>query len=431
MKSIDSPQRFALLRTPAMPGLAALFLALVAGCSWTSFDDLEKETWVHSTDKPDSNSNDYGVAVQRGVRNGDGGDLIVIGAGQALYTELKYTPTGDADLDGATEQKLDTQFGIGNLDTQPILLADPDTDDISLIVNSGGASIAVLTGTHALVVRQIFGPSNPDSAIYMTPPASAAQPSAEPLVASADSVFGVFAAPPSPSPVCALVDGASLALQIKAIGAARITQTATDDVVIWNSDGNLLLYDGSVFSGCTGTQAPLAGSVAVQTGFQPGKGSTIETFGDHFVLLAGHHDNDTASEMLVFDVSAMPGGMLTPLAIGTPISKEGQRSAVVLEIGAAPTLSRFAVAGYPAEPIDGTVSGQVLVYPLDTTSGIDAMAKLTLNDSQPDANESFGRALAIMPFNNSPIIVVSADNEIFAYYRTDPLYGETRNPPPQ
>ncbi len=405
-----------------------VLITLVAGCSWTTFDDLEKQTWVNSTQKPDGNSNDYGVAIQRGVRSGDGGDLVVIGAGQALYTELNYSPAGDADLNGATEQKLDSQFGIGNLDTQPLLLAAPDSDDISLIVNSGGASIAVLTGTHALVVRQIFGPSDPDTATYMVPPVSAGETIAQPIVGVANSVYGVSAAEPAPPPTCALVDGSNAAVAIKAIGAARITQTATDDIVIWNSDGNLLLYSGDVFKGCTGTQSPIAGSVAVQTGFQPGKASTIETFADHFVLLAGHHDADTSSEMLVYDVSAMAGTNLTPLAIGAPISKDGQRSAVILELVTPP--SRYAVAGYPNEPINGTVSGQVLVYPLDTATGLDVTPKITLNDAQPDTNEEFGRALAVMPFNNNPILAVSADNEIFAYYRTDPLYGETRNPPP-
>jgi len=88
-----------------------LFLAAAAAalgaCKWTEFDDLQNETWVGSTEKPNVKSSDYGVAIQRGATLADGGTLVVIGANQATYSELAYDakggskstpPTGAASL---------------------------------------------------------------------------------------------------------------------------------------------------------------------------------------------------------------------------------------------------------------------------------------------------------------------------------------------
>ncbi len=165
-------------------------LSAGVGCKWTDFDDLEKDTWVSSTDKPNGDSTDYGVAIARGQRSTNGGKLVVIGAGQAQYTEIVYSPNGDSDL-APTALKLNTQFGIGNLDPQPILIPDPTTtsDEVSLVVNSGSQSIAVLTGTGGLLAHQVFGPEQPDAATYMVPPPRVDQPSlptpAQVLVGSA------------------------------------------------------------------------------------------------------------------------------------------------------------------------------------------------------------------------------------------------------
>ena len=78
--------------------LVALAASLAAGCKWTDFDDLADETWVHSTEKPDVRSSDYGVAIQRGARSGNGGRLVVIGAGAPTFSELTYSPEGESSL---------------------------------------------------------------------------------------------------------------------------------------------------------------------------------------------------------------------------------------------------------------------------------------------------------------------------------------------
>jgi len=70
------------------------------------------------------------------------------------------------------------------------------------------------------------------------------------------------------------------------------------------------------------------------------------------------------------------------------------------------------------------------VFSLGAT-GVGATQVATLNDAQPEDNQAFGRAVTVIPYRGKNVIAVSADNEIFVYFRatledgTD-LYAETR-----
>jgi hypothetical protein len=394
---------------------ALLACAALGACNWTEFDDLSDQTWVGST-KPDVKSSDVGVAIQRGVRSGNGSTLVVIGAADATYSELVYDATGGAKL-AATTLDLNAQFGIGNLDAQPILLADPTSDDTALAINAGGTQILVLTGAGQLNMHNLFvSPSTVDAATYMLPPSRTdaghvgeAHPEA-PLIASGDAVVGTFYSNvPNPQPTCKLLDGAT-AIAPRALGTVK--NGAFDDVLAWGSAGKLYRYPGSVFHGCSPGQAPVG--AGHDTGFLPGHGSQILSIGTGHVLLSGRHDTDDASLLQVFDTTT-----LSP--VGGSVSLGGLRTAVVLDAGT----QTYVVAGYPAEIVNGTRTGVVKVFPVSGTGGIDTAPVATLYDAQPDDNESFGRALAVVPFNGMPIIAVAANNRIFMYYRSS-VYDETR-----
>lgn len=413
----------------------------VGACKWTEFDDLEKDSWVSVTAKPNGDSTDYGVAIQRGSRissTGGGGKLVAIGAGQAQFTEIVYATNGDSDL-APTALKLNNQFGVGNLDPQPILLADPTSDEVALITNAGGQSIAVLSGVGGLVAHQLFGPEQPGAAAYMLAPprldTNAAHPS-QPIVASGtaaavDSVYGTFyAAAPASQPKCQLLDDTGMPMLIRGLGGAAITDTTTDDLVVWGTAGTvgkLLLYPGGVFNGqppvgpCTGgTSAPLPLSMAVDTNFTPGKGSQIVMIDRRYALLVGSRDNGDGF-LALYDVTTMVAGQRVPTRLGIPIDESGLRTAVVLDTGAA----KYVVAGYPGATVEAVKAGKVLVYPLDLTTGIDATPAMTLYDAQPEGDQFFGRTVAVTPFNGSNVIAVGADNEVFLYFRTL-LYDDAR-----
>lgn len=408
-------------------------LSAGVGCNWTDFDDLEKDTWVSSTDKPNGDSTDYGVAIQRGQRGSNGGKLVVIGAGQAQYTELVYSPNGDSDL-APTALKLNTQFGIGNLDQQPILIADPTSDEVSLVVNSGGQSIAVLTGTGGLLAHQIFGPEQPDAATYMLPPARADMPAATPpaqvLVAAGDTVYGAFVSNvPNPQTKCKLTDVAASPVTVRGLGAARLAGT-TDDVVVWGSlggtVGKLFVYSGGVFNGNAPVGAcPMNGQQplvdGLETPFVPAKGSQIVMVDATHFLAIGHKDLGNADSFLGF-YSISPTGAVT--ATGPALTVADLRTATVLTVGT----KKYVVAGYPTAMVEGTTTtaGRVLIFPLDMTAGIDITPAAQLYDSQPEDNQQFGRGVAAMPFNGEEVVAVAADNEIFVYFELGP---SSSNPP--
>jgi len=408
------------MRTMMLTLLAA---ASLAACKWTEFDDLQNQTWVTSVQKPDVKSTDYGVAIQRG---GDG-RLAVIGAGQATYSELVFDAKGGSSL-AATTRDLGSQYGITNLGPQPILLADPSTDDIALIVDFGGSSITVLTGAQgALTPRPLsISPSTVDAATYMQPPnrtdvghVGEVQP-VQPLVASGDVVLGTFYAnPPSPQPKCKLVDSAAAATAIQARALGAIRNGAFDDVLAWGADGKLYRYPGSVFNGCATMQAP---TTSVDTGFMPGHGSQILAIDATHVLLQGHHDADDASLLQVYDVGAAP-----PVAVGSSVAMLSKlRTAAILDVNGV----KYAVAGLPTQSVHGTIAGGVQIFKI-TATGVDDLSATPLSDAQPETNQSFGRAVAVMPFNGKQVIAVAANNEIFVYFRVQladgtTLYDETR-----
>lgn len=416
-----------------------LIATLAVGCKWTDFDDLEDETWVSTIGKPNSDSSDYGVALARGLKtSASGGKLVVLGSGQAQYTEQVFSGNGDSEL--ANPLKLNSQFAIGNLDAQPILISDPASDDVSLVTPSGGTSIFLFTPNSAVKMHQVFGPASPDAAVYLDPPARAdmpgSDPPAQPIVGSGDAVYGAYTLTDTPNvqPKCPLVDDMNQAISIRGLGAARITQTATDDLVVWTATGKLLIYPGDVFNGALpfGTScgvdamsakaSPLAGATVVDTGFMPAKGSQIQMIDGKYALLIGHKDvGDSASFLAVYDVTAGAPGAVTPTRIGTPVTAPDLRTATLLD---APT-GRFIAAGYPTATFDGVRAGHVLLYPFDTTTGISATPAATLNDAQPENDQAFGRALVAFPFNGKNVLAVSADNEVFVYFRTT-LYDETR-----
>lgn len=395
-------------------------VALSGACSWTAFDDLEGDTWVTSTEKPDNDASNWGVAIQRGQASGTGGRLVVMGANQSLYSELRVESNGDIAVPTGP-LPLNSQFGIGNLDAQPILLADPASNDTALVTSSGSASIAVLKGANGmLVVHQVFGPTTADAATYMVPP-SPAPTMSQTLVAEGDKVYGTFFTnPPNPQPSCTLRDDASMPVLVRALGATPSTG-ATTDVLVWSSSGKLVRYPPNVFSGVAGNAACATGLAAAagdvsNTMFMPSKGSQILTFeadGSRFAVLQGR--SETGSGFLaLYNVGTM-------MPIGTPQAASGIKTAALMELGG----KRYVVAGFPESIVEGSAgAGDVKVFDLSTTAGVGSVV-MTLHDAQPESKQAFGRAVTVMPFDGKPVIVVAADNEVFTYFRTQ-LYDETR-----
>lgn len=418
-----------------MRNLALVVLALAPACKWTDFDDLRDEAWVHASEKPNNDSTNWGVAIARGARSTEGGKLAVVGTAESVYNEIEYRPNGDAKL-AANELELNAQFGIGNLEPQPIFLADPVTDDVALITKSGASQVVVLRGTSGdMTPHQVFGAESADAATFLVAPGidggTSPQPS-QPLIASLNVVFGTFYTPPEQpfiQPRCELRDGGN-ALAVRGMAGYRFTNMSpTEDVAIWESAGAVYVISGQVFNGArsgivcpdpspadtdnTGVLAPagiLAGPLDV--GFMPGIGSQVLTFGDRYAILQGH--NETAGFLALVDLETMT-------LVGAPHTEPGLKTAALFESNG----QVFVLAGYPTAIVDGVSAGQVLVYAVDPATGIGATPLETLHDAQAEEGQAYGRGVTAMPYNGKTVIAVSGNNEVFVYYRTN-LYAETR-----
>jgi hypothetical protein len=407
-----------------MRTLICFALAVTAACNWMTFDDLSNETWVSSTSKPSVKSSDYGVALQRGNKTGDDARLVVIGAGQPTYSELAFDAKGDSSFSSNSVRDL-TADAITTLDPQPIVLADPTSDNVALVFNSGTSAIVVLEGKPGAMLshHDVFATqTSADAATYMQAPnrtdtghAGEAQP-IQTLVASGEVVLGTFfGVVPNPQPKCKLTDGGTAILP-KALGTVR--RGMFDDVLAWGANGKLYKYDGDVFNGCATVKEPIA---SIATTFMPTRGAQILQLDQTHVLLQGHHENDDGPGYLqVFDGTAMT-------AVGAAMSVTGMRSAALLTTGS----TTYVIVGEPNTIVDGKKAGQVELRKV-LTSGVDSMVAATFHDAQPEDNEAFGRAVAAMPFHsNNQLIAVAANNEIFVYFRANlddgsALYGETR-----
>jgi hypothetical protein len=392
--------------------------SVVGACNWTEFDDLSNQAWAVSSTKPGSvKSSDYATAIVRGSITGtSGGKLVAIGNGDPTYSEIVYAANGDASTP-ATVVDFKTAYGIQTIPDHPLVVADPTTDDISLVVGTDNG-FAVLTGnTGTLKLYQLFNQpaAQPDAVTYVLAPP---QTRPMPLVGVGSVVEGVIlpALPTGGSqPACTLLDPSAAATQIRAL--ARVPGSPADDFLMWDASGHLYRYHGAAFNGCAAPGVTPVGSLAVT--FTPDSGSQILPLDATHFLLAGHSGADGILQ--VVDAGAMA-------AVGAPVSVPGLASADVL---VDTTGAGFAIAGVPTAQVNGAAVGEAQLFEVSAATGLGAQPIAAYHDAQPDAGQVFGRSVAVMPYNGTQVIAVAAKNEVFTYFRGNrddgtPLYAETR-----
>lgn len=370
---------------------ALLLLAVIglSACKWTEFDDISKATWAHSVSKPDEvGSTDYAIAIAGATGSGGtGGVLGVVSNIPPTYSSIDYDPSGSTVIGPNRLHLLD--FAITSLPQQPILVAA--ADGTVALVNAGTAAntLSVVTGPGDNPAHQVITTamsSSPDAAAF----------AGTHLVTAADQLYLDVDASGTHATGCAMPER-----------AAALAATDTQ-VFEWSQQGNFITYAVPSPFGC-----PTAAPTPTATGFMPGPGAQIHLAGN-LAVLAGHGPQTTASMALVIDTT-------TGQAIGTPLSLDGLGSSAVLDVGG----TMYVALGFPDRSVNGVTSGQVELHVLDQAMGIHADVAETLSDAQPQTGQKFGRALTTMTFNGSEILVVGADSEVFAYYRTL-LYADTR-----
>jgi hypothetical protein len=398
--------------------IAIAVACAVGACNWTEFDNLADEMWVEATEKPDVKSSEYGVAIIRGdIDPTSGGKLVVVGAGKATISELLYGAGGGATRPPTVKDlELD---GITTIGTVPLLIGSPLSDEATLVTPAGSDTAVASGAAGAIGIYTIFGKGPPDAATYMLQP-GLATPTPKPLVAVGDTVYGANLPMGTPQPSCKLVDSTAATTPLVIRGLGTVKNGAAEEVLAWSANGTLYKYSNAVFNSC-GTGANQNALLALAS-LRPDGGAQILTIADGKVLLAGR-----AGEMGFLQLVSVAGAAMTPA--GPPVMVPGMRTAAILDVAG----TKYAITGAPSAPVGTAAAGQVVLYKVND-GGVDGTAVATLHDAQPEASQSFGRAVAAMPFKGKStrqLIAIAGDNEIFVYYRVNlangtALYDETR-----
>jgi hypothetical protein len=321
------------------------------------------------------------------------------------------------------------------IDDQPIFLADPDTDNVSLVTTTPSADGAVaFTGTTALLSVQLDFGASPSAAAYVHVPNSA---TAVLVVAIGDQILPNINCPAFKPPSITLQDSAANPVMVAAVAGVKISSQMYDDLVVWGTNGKLYIYPtfapttvATYASACTGAAATLQAASETDTSFTPGTGAQL-MIDNQLVIVAAEKAGTTSSAntqeslIAVYDVSSG-----TATLAGATLDRNdgiGLHAAVIQTYGG----QGYVFAGFPQEPINSLTTGAVEVFAYDAANGIDSEQVQMLYDAQPDENELFGRSLAIMPYEGTNVLAVGASNEVFAYFEIvdkagTPLYEDPR-----
>jgi hypothetical protein len=363
-----------------------LFLAAVSvsGCAWSEFDDLADKTWVRSTDSANVGSRDYAVAIVGVTTATSGGTLAVISDDTPDYSTIDYAADG-TDTAGTNDLKLG-QHRIAAL-TDPPLFTTDGMGKIAIAERSTtGGNIAVVFGAAtAPAGLELAAPASPDAVAFV---------GADVVVAAGSSFYTLQ---PTGQVPCASMDST--------FGVAAMAADAST-LWVWTKAGNFFGIPISSLTPCNGGMLPAPGSGFMPTGLMPAPGARVHIVGTHAILSA-HPPSARMGQAIVVDLSNM--GMTDTLAI------DGLQSSTVATLDGA----TYFVAGIPDRNVDGVEAGEVQAFAFDMAAGtLGDTAALRLADAKAESGQLFGRSVTTMKFNDQQILVVAADSEVFAYYKT-------------
>jgi hypothetical protein len=395
------------MRNALLAALAAT--SLLGACKWTDFDDLEDTTWVRSTQDPEIGSSDYPVAIA-GVSSGtSGGTLAVVSDDISKYSLIEYSSAGDASVNTAQAISLGGQQ-IGAVSDTPVFVTDP-AGRIALVERSsnGGGNFAVFFGSATAPAGLEFAATTqpaptPDAAVFVPNGANF-----DLVFAAGNSIYTLASTGGTPV-ACMGMDNNNMPLQV-----AALDHDGTN-LWVWTKSGSLISYPLSALTPCNGGTLPAPGATSFTPtgGFMPSAGARAHVVGA-FAILSGRPSGASAGSVFVVNLSNLT-------QVGSTLMIEGLRTTTIATFGS----ETYLVTGVPARNVDGVPAGEVDLHRFEMVAGaLDALPALSLHDSDPESGQLFGRALAMMNFNGSPILVVGAKAEILAYYRTA-LYEDRR-----
>lgn len=363
-----------------------LFLAALTlvGCNWMEFDDLSDATWVRSTDDANVGSRNYALAIVGLSTGASGGLLGVISDDTPDYSTIDYAADG-VDKSGANDLKLG-QHRIAALSDPPMFVSDGNGKFALAERSTTGGNIAVVFGSATAPAGVEFAAAaTPDTVVF----------AGTQVVVSAGNTF--YTLQMGSQVACTSPDAT--------MGVAATASDGTS-LWVWTKAGTLFSVPVSALAPCTGGALPAATSTFTTTGFMPANGARIHLVGN-YAILAAHPPTSRSGQVFVVDTMTMTQ------VDGKPA--EGLQTSTVATFGG----QTYLALGIPDRAVKGVVAGQVDLLEFDAATGkFLASPALELSDAQPESGAQFGRSVTTMKFNDQEILVVAAESEVFAYYKT-------------
>jgi hypothetical protein len=356
---------------------------LEAGCQWTDFDDIESTTWAVSVSKPSAvGSSDWGYGLVSSKSQ-----FMAIGRSDSSIAVMHANANGSFTVDNTLSNKqVDT-------DGKPRPITASSSDGLATAAVAGNNVQVWKTNQFAEII-----PTSPQiNAIALRQDGTA--------IVGADSTLSLLGT----GVVCPTS---------KVIAASDFG----DGTIVWSSTGAVDIYKFSAPPAQSDCAAKTAGDSTVVNASDPkptdGIISIINNGTGTFAVLAEVGVGATGS-MTIIDlrtganfgkkITSKSAAGLSSLASGTLTVNGGSKDVIV--------------AGFKNEVIDGNPSaGQVKFYFFDGTA---ISEQGFIHDASPTAEQNFGRSVAITELGGKPVILVGADDEIFAYFQTA-LFADSR-----
>ncbi|HUH01541.1 MAG TPA: VCBS repeat-containing protein [Kofleriaceae bacterium] len=411
--------------------------ALVLGaCDWRTFDELSDEAWAHSAGSPsDLNSGEFAnnLAFSGG---GDGVAFVVSGQRPDGVAMIAYdgagalTSSGESILAGGGATNPDT------LPARPAMAGDASSTEGAIAI--GLAENGFTTG-RVLVYR----PSGPSllqsipvgaglvSALAFGATNKAANPTATDIIATTGDQVNVLGGYE--------LESAMRTTASCGFGRARAFAAAVADLDPSLAENEIILAIGNdSMSGAASKILILDGLTVEAADADLTDTSCVANGRTAIVELAAPGDEpDFGAAVVVADFDGS-GGL--DLAVGAPSSNkvyiymniDVTAPAAPTEVSGPSGSGRFGetlaagdfdndgndelVVGDPGADVDGASNaGRAYIIPSDGDFG----TVFTLGDASPEADQSFGRGLAVGSFSGSgTALAVAARNEVFTYFRT-------------
>ncbi len=423
--------------------LAVATLATAFGlgaCKWSTFDDLASDAWVDSSGSPGNlNADDYGVAIVYGGAPDPAGVVFVtVGLRPDGVAMIDYDASGKISTNGETISELAST-------PDPMPVKPPLAADLSASTGAVGLGLSEAGGSAGRVV--VFEPVGPEALASIAVGNAGVNALA----------FGNTNHPDDITETDLVVTTGNLLTLVTHYQAESAERTQDEcqigrevgfamelaDLDSGTAESEIVVAMGNESRDGAASEIRILSGEIVQAAAAASEGCVSSGVRDPLATIAPPGDEpDFGSDLVVADFD---GNGTPDLAVGAPSSASvyvymnidlasaapGSPTTIAAPAGPGSFGEALAagdfdgdgsdelVVGDSSASVDGTSrAGQAYIY--DSTFG----TPIILNDAQPEADQHFGRALAVGVFGGTDdVLCVGAVDEVFTYFRT-PVAGD-------